>query len=63
MKFDHPEIGEHSCDGASFKLSLTPARARFPAPLLGQHNEYVFKDILGMSEEEYISLLISGAFE
>lgn len=63
MHFDHPEIGKHCCDGPSFKLSLTPAGARFPAPLLGQHNEYVYKELLGISEEEYVSLLISGAFE
>jgi len=63
MRFEHPEVGKYYCDGASFKLSLTPAQARLPAPLLGQHNEYVYKEILGMSEEEYVSLLISGAFE
>lgn len=63
MSFDHPELGKYCCDGASFKLSLTPAQARFPAPILGQHNEYVYKGFLGMSEEEYVSLLISGAFE
>lgn len=63
MRFEHPELGKYYCDGASFKLSLTPAQARLPAPLLGQHNEYVYKELLGMSEEEYVSLLISGAFE
>lgn len=61
--FEHPELGRHSCDGIAFKLSLSPARPRLPAPLLGQHNEYVFKEILGMTEEEYVQLLLDGALE
>lgn len=27
-------------------------------PLLGEHNEYVFRDLVGLSEEEYVSALI-----
>ena len=28
-----------------------------PAPLLGEHNEYVFKEILGMPDDEYDKLV------
>jgi len=34
------------------KLSNSPVSIRRPAPLLGEHNEYVLGDLLGMSREE-----------
>jgi crotonobetainyl-CoA:carnitine CoA-transferase CaiB-like acyl-CoA transferase len=40
-------------DGVRIKLSDTPGRIRRPAPIMGEHNEYVFKKLLGMSDEEY----------
>ena len=48
---------------AAFKLSKTPGVLSRPAPLLGQDNEYVMKDLVGLSDEEYIELLADGAFE
>jgi benzylsuccinate CoA-transferase BbsF subunit len=60
---DHPEIGPHVYPGPNFKLSKTPGELRTAAPCLGQHNEYVCKEILGMSEEEYADLLVANVFE
>ena len=60
---DHPEIGNHSYDGPSFRLSKTPGEISMPAPLMGQHNEHVFKDLLGMSEERFVENLINEVFE
>ena len=54
---DHPETGPSAYDGAPFKLSKTPGSLRTPAPLLGEHNEYVCKEILGMSDEEIAEAL------
>jgi crotonobetainyl-CoA:carnitine CoA-transferase CaiB-like acyl-CoA transferase len=34
-----------------------------PAPCLGQHNEYVYREILGLSDEEFIRLLNEGVFD
>lgn len=31
------------------------------APALGEHNEYVFREVVGLSEERYLELLASGA--
>lgn len=59
---DHPVLGKHSYDSPSFKLSKTPANPRMAAPCLGQHNEYVCTQILGMPDEEFTSLLSNGAF-
>ncbi|MBI4337109.1 MAG: CoA transferase [Chloroflexi bacterium] len=35
-------------------------RVRHPAPKLGQHNEYVYKELLGYSDDEYVHLEREG---
>ena len=59
----HPEIGSHKCDSPPFKLSKTPSRANRAAPCLGQDNEYVCCGILGLGDEEFVSLVADGVFE
>jgi len=61
-ELDHPEIGKYRSIGASFVLSKSPYELR-RAPLLGEHNEYVLKDICGMSDEEIAELVIEGVLE
>ncbi len=58
---DHPETGRAAYDGPPFRLSKTPGELRTPAPLLGQHNEQVCKEILGMTDEEIAEALIAQA--
>ena len=60
---DHPTMGHRAYDGPSFRLSETPAELSKAAPLLGEDNEYVYKEIVGMSEEEYVEHLISGVLD
>jgi len=60
---DHPTMGHRAYDGPSFRLSETPAELTKAAPLLGEDNEHVYKDIVGMSDEEYVEHLVSGAFD
>jgi crotonobetainyl-CoA:carnitine CoA-transferase CaiB-like acyl-CoA transferase len=55
---EHPEAGTTASDGPGFRLSKTPAQYRTPAPCLGEHNEYVCKEILGLSDEEIADLLV-----
>lgn len=50
-------------EGSPFKLSVTPWSLRTPAPLLGEHNDYVLKRILGMPQEEIVRFAAEGAFE
>lgn len=57
---EHPVIGRHAYHAPAYRLSETPFEARVPAPCLGQHNEYVFKEILGMSDDEIADLLAEG---
>jgi benzylsuccinate CoA-transferase BbsF subunit len=44
--------GLTTMDGAPMKLSESPAAFRRAAPLPGQDNDYVFGQLLGLSEEE-----------
>jgi benzylsuccinate CoA-transferase BbsF subunit len=50
-RLNHPVTGATLYMGPAFALSATPARLR-PAPCLGQHNAYVYGQLLGMSEVE-----------
>ncbi|UCC59450.1 MAG: CoA transferase [Dehalococcoidia bacterium] len=49
---EHPAIGKQTVLGPPWRLSETPARVTKSAPLIGEHNDYVFKELLGMSGEE-----------
>ena len=58
----HPEIGPSSYHAPPFRLSLTPHRMDMPAPRMGEHNEFVCRRILGLSEEEYQGFVEDGVF-
>ena len=60
---DHPVIGPLTYDGPAYLLSETRAGPRNPAPLLGQHTEQVFREVLGYSEDELAELVASGALQ
>ena len=49
---DHPVLGKILVAGMPWKLSEEPKGNYTPAPLLGEHNDYVFGQLLGMSKEE-----------
>ena len=56
---DHPVLGVHAHEGPPFRLSRTPDR-QFTSPCLGQHNEYVYRELLGYSDDEIAEMLIEG---
>ncbi|MFC2003822.1 CaiB/BaiF CoA transferase family protein [Chloroflexota bacterium] len=62
QELEHPVIGKHYYESPCFKLSRTQAELRMPGPCLGQHNEYVCTQILGMSDQEFTELLADGVF-
>ncbi|MBI4283443.1 MAG: CoA transferase [Chloroflexi bacterium] len=59
---DHPQAGKHHQRRPAFLLSKSPVELR-RAPLLGEHNEYALKEILGLSDEEVAELVIQGVVE
>jgi crotonobetainyl-CoA:carnitine CoA-transferase CaiB-like acyl-CoA transferase len=59
---DHPEVGTQRYDAPAVQLGASPAQLR-PVPTMGQHNAYVFRELLGLSEVEYDVCLREGVFE
>ena len=58
---DHPELGRSLVDsGVAYRLSATPARLDRRAPLLGEHNDAVFGELLGLDEGQRAELARSG---
>jgi crotonobetainyl-CoA:carnitine CoA-transferase CaiB-like acyl-CoA transferase len=55
-------IGDQAYCFPAFDLSETPGDITGAAPLLGQHNERVCRDLLGMGAEEYAAYQEAGAF-
>ncbi len=63
VNLDHVEIGPHDYEAPSWRLSATPGEVRMPSPCLGEHSEYVCKQILGLPDDEFVQLLNEGILE
>ena len=53
ITLEHPVLGRMTTDANPVRMSLTPARYRKAAPLLGEDNRRIFIDLLGMSGEQF----------
>jgi crotonobetainyl-CoA:carnitine CoA-transferase CaiB-like acyl-CoA transferase len=60
VEVDHPVAGRYEYPGRPSIWEKTPWRLRYPAPLLGQHNEEVFTS-LGYTQEDLFHLRGQGA--
>ncbi|MBN1190445.1 MAG: CoA transferase [Dehalococcoidales bacterium] len=61
-KLNHPEAGEYTSLRPNFLVSKSPHELQ-RAPLLGEHNEYVLKEILKMSDDEIADLVVDGVLD
>jgi len=52
----HPDFGELKMQNVAPKLSETPGSIRSPSPELGQHNDDIYQNLLGLDAERYESL-------
>jgi benzylsuccinate CoA-transferase BbsF subunit len=57
---EHPEVGVRRHAGIPYRMSGTTCEVRSAAPVLGQDNEYVFGELLGMSSSEIANLAERG---
>ncbi len=57
VEIDHPHAGAEMVYGVPWRFSDTPGSVRAPAPLLGQHNGYVLRELLGMDETRVDALV------
>jgi crotonobetainyl-CoA:carnitine CoA-transferase CaiB-like acyl-CoA transferase len=58
---EHPVTGPGPIPGVVFRIGDDGARVRGPAPLLGQHNEEVLCDLLGLGPDQYADLVATRA--
>ena len=63
ITIDHPELGSVVTESWGYRLSETLPRQRRHAPLLGEHNDYVYREILGMSEEQIDDYMVEGIIQ
>jgi len=60
---NHTEVGPVPFSNPPFKFSETPIEVYSPAPCFGEHTEYICREILKMSDEEFVELFQAGVFE
>ena len=57
---EHPVLGKISSDIFPIQFEEAPETRWKAAPLLGEDNSYVFKELLGFTEEEFASCTKRG---
>jgi crotonobetainyl-CoA:carnitine CoA-transferase CaiB-like acyl-CoA transferase len=56
----HAVAGTWEIEGPHWRFSESPGHVRLPAPAFGEHNGYVFGELLGLSAEEVAALAAEG---
>jgi crotonobetainyl-CoA:carnitine CoA-transferase CaiB-like acyl-CoA transferase len=56
----HSVAGTWDVEGPHWRLSESPGHVRLPAPAFGEHNAYVFGELLALSAEEIAALEAAG---
>jgi benzylsuccinate CoA-transferase BbsF subunit len=60
VELDHPELGKTISDAVPIRLSRTKAGYRRAAPTPGQDNDYVYRELLGISAGDIAALRERG---
>ncbi len=60
VRVDHPEFGNVAMQNVAPKLSETQGAVRHPGPALGEHNDYVWGEVVGKSVDEIVYLKDRG---
>jgi crotonobetainyl-CoA:carnitine CoA-transferase CaiB-like acyl-CoA transferase len=56
VKVDHPKAKGVTIYNVPWRLSRTPGHIQRSSPMLGEHNSYIYRELLGLSEEEIARL-------
>lgn len=62
-RMEHPEIGMMSYQRPPFTLSGIPGGPDRRDPVLGEHNAYFYRDLLGLSQSDYDELTSEGIID
>ena len=60
IRVAHPDLGEVPMHGVFPRLTGTPGRVRAPSPALGQHNDEIYRGLLGLGDGEIAELTAAG---
>jgi crotonobetainyl-CoA:carnitine CoA-transferase CaiB-like acyl-CoA transferase len=60
VTIDDPHVGPVMTPAPYPRLSHAPGRVYNPAPTIGEHNDEIYRGLLGLSDEEIASLAQSG---
>ncbi|MGH7844574.1 MAG: CaiB/BaiF CoA transferase family protein [Candidatus Binatia bacterium] len=63
VEMEHPEIGKMHYQRPPFLLTKTPPGPSKRDPLLAEHNEYFYRQLLGIPEGEYDQLVAEGVID
>jgi benzylsuccinate CoA-transferase BbsF subunit len=63
IEMEHPEIGKMHYQRPPFLLGKTPPGPSKRDPLLAEHNEYFYRQVLGIPEAEYNTLVSEGVID
>lgn len=60
VRLTHPDLGEFAMHNVVPRLSDTPGSVRHVGPELGEHNEEIYRQLLGLDDDAMSSLRSSG---
>ncbi|HVB41800.1 MAG TPA: CoA transferase [Streptosporangiaceae bacterium] len=60
VRLAHPAFGELPMHGVFPKLTGTPGRIRHAGPELGEHNDQVYRGLLGLTDDDIAELAADG---
>ena len=60
---EHTECGPMPYDGLQFLMSKTPGELRMPQALVGEHNQLILKEMVGLSDDEIADLIVEEVLE
>jgi benzylsuccinate CoA-transferase BbsF subunit len=60
---EHPVMGEVVVFGVPWQFSKTPAKITKAAPVMGESNDYVFRELLGLPSDEISRLVDEGVIQ
>lgn len=62
VRLEHPVMGKPAFEPqACYILSKTPREVTMPSPCIGEHNAYVFRELLGLTEDEVADRIADGS--
>ncbi|WP_193608625.1 CaiB/BaiF CoA transferase family protein [Nocardioides lijunqiniae] len=60
VRLAHPDLGEFAMHNVAPKLSESPGRVRHVGPELGEHNDHIYRGLLGLDDDMLSSLRSAG---